>query len=169
MFSSRESEYFQFFNQNLFFKGRCWQKAIFHVGEDEQKQRVCRDKENHLQDCSISLLAVVLNSSICRFTDLHSSFYQLSTHNQARRCICNCPVCSHSAAHIHHCLAENIHPSLSGEKQNNSHFPDHPNPLIFLMQHFWTEGPEHWLMTWAHRAGTAANLTSTKALLPPKL
>lgn len=101
-------------------------------------------------------------------TYLHSSFYQLSARSQAHRCICNCPVCSHSAAHTHHCPAGNIHPSLSGENQSKSHFPDHPNTLIFLMQLFWTEGTEPWLLSQVCGAGTAAKLTSAETLLTPE-
>lgn len=76
--------------------------------------------------CSTNLIGRCLNLYI---THLHSSFYQLPTHNQAHRCICSCPACSHSVAHIHHCLAENIHPFLSRGNQNKSHFPNQPNPL----------------------------------------
>lgn len=76
--------------------------------------------------CSTNLIGRCLNLYI---THLHSSFYQLPTHNQAHRCICSCPACSHSVAHIHHCLAENIHPFLSRRNQNKSHFPNQPNPL----------------------------------------
>lgn len=66
-------------------------------------------------------------------------------------------MCSHSAAHTRHCLAENIHPSLSGENQNVSHFPDHSNHLIFPGQHFWTEGPGHW--RWAEPTEQALQQT----------
>lgn len=66
-------------------------------------------------------------------------------------------MCSHSAAHTRHCLAENIHPSLSGENQNVSHFPDHSNHLIFPGQHFWTEGPGHW--RWAEATEQALQQT----------
>lgn len=80
---------------------------------------------NFIVSCSTNLTGRCLNLYI---THLHSSFYQLSTHSQAHRCICSCPVCSHSAVHTHRCLAENIHPFLSGRNQNKSHFPNQPNP-----------------------------------------
>lgn len=50
---------FSFSTKTCFSKEDVDKKQFFMWGEDEQKQRVCRDKENHLQDCSISLLAVV--------------------------------------------------------------------------------------------------------------
>lgn len=86
---------------------------------------------NFIVSCSTNLTGRCLNLYI---THLHSSFYQLSTHSQAHRCICSCPVCSHSAVHTHRCLAENIHPFLSGRNQNKSRFPNQPNPLMFLRQ-----------------------------------
>lgn len=56
---------------------------------------------------------------VSAWTHFHSGVCQLSARNPARRHICSCPACSHSAAHTGRCRAPSTRPSLASERSQN--------------------------------------------------
>lgn len=112
-------------------------EGFFQVGKDKQKQRGSKGKENHLQDCSTHTI-----QTICRLLTFTALFItcqliaRLTGAFVTAQCVLTVlltPTIVWQRTFIHLCQ----------EKTRTSQFPDHSNPLIFLMQHFWTERPEH--------------------------